>query len=452
MKQSSLLPRFADHQAHAELAWNAALAAARPAAIQNRLWTRLLPLSLRKDRLKVLAIGKASIEMVGALRQRLGSPRRGVQIEGLAICVPKRLTRAAQSELASCNMRALPADHPPPTPRNIKAARAVAAFLESCEPDDTLLVLLSGGGSAHLAWPVEGLSLDELKSLSSDLMKSGATIHELNCVRKHLERLKGGRAAALCRAKRIRVGVLSDVIGDPLDVISSGPFAPDPTTYADALKILRKYKLATRHKVAVQILTSGSRGELAETPKPRDRAVARVHHTILLNNKSAVVGVANALDGLGFNPSSATLDMEGEASQVASRWIREELKSLRPGPQLCILGGETTVSVKKATGLGGPSQEFALAGAKALATHTPRGRRAALLTFSTDGVDGPTAAAGALVTDQTWAEIRKAGIDPARALSNHDSHTALNAVNALIRTGPTGTNVNHIAALMVFDE
>lgn len=453
MRLSRSRVRFVDHRLHAELAWRAALAAASPGAIPDRTWARFLPSTLRVDRLRVLAIGKASIEMVGALRRRLDTmPHlRGVPLDGLATCVPQRLTRGVRSNLAAINVRALPADHPLPTPRNVKAARAVAGFLESCGPGDTLVVLLSGGGSAHLAWPAAGLSLDELKALSSDLMKSGASIHELNCVRKHLERLKGGRAAALCRARRIRVGVLSDVIGDPLDVISSGSFAADPTTYSEALRILRKRRLTARHASAVRVLSAGIRGELDETPKPRDRAVSRVHHSILLSNQSVISALAKALAPRGFSLQSASFGVEGEASRVAARWVRDELKALADEPCISVLGGETTVAVKNATGLGGPSQEFALAGAAVLARARLRGRRAALLTFSTDGVDGPTDAAGAIVTDSTWKDLQRVGVDPAAALANHDSYRALDKVGALIRTGPTGTNVNHVAVLMVYD-
>jgi glycerate 2-kinase len=450
------IPRFEDHAFHAEVAWKAALAATSPGAIPSRVWRGFLPRSFNPKRLKVLAIGKASIEMTDALLARLAKMPllRRVPIEGLVTCVPARLTRQVRARLASRNIRALLADHPLPTSRNVRAARAVAAFLDACEKDDTLLVLLSGGGSAHLALPIEGLSLDELTALSSDLMKSGATIHELNCVRKHLEQLKGGRAAARCGAGKIRVAVLSDVIGDPLDVISSGPFAPDPTTFAQALAIVRKRRLATRHTSATKVLMAGVEGTLPETPKPGDRSIARVKHTIVLSNQSAMIAAASALRDLGFDLASFSFDVEGESASVAQEWLRDELRVKEAPPIISILGGETTVTVGSARGLGGPSQEFALAGARALArarsarAATPV--RRALLTFSTDGVDGPTNAAGAIVTDETWREIARAGVDPEAALKDHDSHRALDRVGALIRTGPTGTNVNHIAVLLVY--
>lgn len=458
MNADSTMLRFSDHALHADYIVEDVLAAANPAACVERFWPTGLPPT---QRIKLLAVGKASIEMALAACEIVNKvDGRHPFAGGLVIAVPSRMTSDAPSDLAKFNIRAFPADHPLPTARNVIAAQEVETVLRACTPDETLLVLLSGGGSAHLASPAPGLSLTDLKAVSSALMRSGATISELNTVRKHLEVLKGGRCAKLSGAGHTRVLVLSDVVGDRLDVISSGPFAPDPTTFADALKVLEQRKIDAPLGV-LAILNAGLRGErnsLGETPKPGDRAFERIQHTILASNAIAAQAVGAQLEKSRVHVESVRVNVEGEAATVANEWLLDCIgrseRSVRSGPAAFILGGETTVTVGAATGLGGPSQEFALAGARTLAMHRAAhpnpSRRFVLVTFSTDGIDGPTDAAGAVVTDETWHDIKKIRIDPDRALKNHDSHNALESVNALIRTGPTGTNVNHIAVLMVY--
>jgi hydroxypyruvate reductase len=458
MKADSTMLRFAEHALHADGIVEDVLDAANPAACVERFWPTGLPPT---QKIKLLAVGKASIEMALAACAIVSKvdgchPFAG----GLVTAVPSRMTSDAPRDLAKFNIRALPADHPLPTQRNVIAAKEVEAFLRACTPDETLLVLLSGGGSAHLALPAPGLSLNDLKVVSSALMRSGATISELNTVRKHLELLKGGRCAKLSRAGHTRVLVLSDVIGDRLDVISSGPFAPDPTTFGDALKVIEERKVDAPPSV-LSVLNAGLRGEsnsLGETPKPGDRAFERVQHTILASNAITAKAVGAQLEKSCVHVEGVRVNVEGEAATVANEWLLDCIgrteRSVRSGPVAFLLGGETTVTVGAATGLGGPSQEFALVGARALAmyraAHPNSSTRFALVTFSTDGFDGPTNAAGAVVTDETWHEIRKIRIDPDRALKNHDSHNALESVNALIRTGATGTNVNHIAVLLMY--
>lgn len=453
-----MTPRLADHRAHAQAAWRAALAAADPREAVRRVWDTAVAKQPDKASLKLLAIGKASIEMAMAACECIEGDARAIELrKGFVTAVPERLTASASAQLSKCNVRAVPADHPLPTLRNVEAARMMGEFLDSCEPEEVLLVLLSGGGSAHLASPIDGVSLDELKAVSSALMSSGATIHELNCVRKHLEKLKGGRSAARCRAGKIIVLVLSDVIGDSLDVISSGPFAPDPTTFADAIQVMVQRRVASTHPGVMELLLESASREpwIVETPKPGDAAFARdrVRHIILASNKSATSAVEASMREIGFLSGACDNDVQGEASTVARDWIGRSLAVERGranSSAAFILGGETTVAVGAHAGLGGPSQEFALAGAEALGSVDLRGRRAALLTFSTDGLDGPTDAAGALVTDQSWTDLVNAGVNPAIALADHNSHHALDRVHALIRTGATGTNVNHIAVLLLY--
>jgi len=458
MSTRSTTPRFVDHRVHADAIVEAALDAADPVEAVERCW----PIGLPRSRyIKLLAVGKASIEMAHAACEIANwVDGRRPFAGGLVTAVPSRMTSDALRELAEFNIRVLPADHPLPTERNLAAANEVESFLRSCQQDETLLVLLSGGGSAHLSLPAQGITLEDLRSVSSALMRSGATIAELNAVRKHLEVLKGGRSARVSGAGRTHVLVLSDVIGDRLDVVSSGPFAPDITTFADALAVLYRYKIDAPANVRA-ILESGARGDagsLDETPKPRDVAFERVKHTILASNANTVKVLGTTLERDGFSIGGVRMNVEGEASDVCEAWLRDCLadaaRSRHSGAVAYVLGGETTVTVGAAQGLGGPSQEFALVGARVLTryreAHANTPARFVLVTLSTDGIDGPTDAAGAIVTDEAWLAIKRFGIDPDRALKNHDSHHALDSVGALIRTGPTGTNVNHIAVLMVY--
>lgn len=446
--------RFEDHRAHAEVVIQAALRAADPAAAVAKHFPTDLP---EPRKLKLLAIGKASLEMAQAacecLSKRFGDSSLA---GGIVTAVPERATPERAAALKAWNVDVYAADHPLATERNLDAAKHVEQFLQSCTPDEALLVLISGGGSAHLASPVPGVSLAELIGVSSSLMRSGATIAELNAVRKHLERLKGGRCALLANAGRVVVLVLSDVIGDRLDTISSGPFAPDATTFAGALAIVNERVPQSPPSVRA-LLEAGTRGDesmLAETPKAGHPAFGRVSHHVVASNAAAAQSVARALERDGIRVFPPRLEVQGEAAVVAVAWVSECLSQAarenRSRPIAFVLGGETTVSVNHSKGKGGPSQEFALAAAQALASANLRNQRAVLVAFSTDGVDGPTDAAGAIVTHATWDDIARTGVDPAAALAIHDSHRALDKVGALIRTGPTGTNVNHVAVLILY--
>ncbi len=338
-------------------------------------------------------------------------------------------------------------DHPFPTARNVAAAEAMRRFLQKPTAEDTVIVLISGGGSAHLTLPAEGLTLEDIAEATRRIQRSGATIRELNAVRKHCEQLKGGRLAAACSAGDFRAFILSDVIGDPLDVISSGPTAPDPTTFADALAVLRRRGLtATLPRVAAH-LERGIRGEVAETIKPGDAALARVRNTIIANNAAAVEAVAAAAETLRFTVQSVRMGVEGEAAACAEQFIAQARGARDHRACAWVLGGETTVTVgAEARGVGGPSQEFALAAAERMRG----GPDAALVAYSTDGRDGPTDAAGAIVTHKTWDAIRSTGMDPGVALREHNSTGALAAVGAIVPWALTGTNLNHVAALLVY--
>lgn len=425
------------HQrAHARAAIDAALNAAEPGAALRRAW----PADLTGP-CKLLAFGKASVPMAAEAARKLGSDLAA----GLVVTAPE-LVRDPRLSGLSLGVHA--ADHPLPTPINLAAAHAVERFAHSCAPDETLLVLISGGGSAHLTLPAEGVSLDDLARVTDLLQRAGATINELNTVRKHCERLKGGRLAAMCPAARIVSLVLSDVMGDPLDVIASGPASPDPTTYAGALNVLHRRGLTAAAPRVRAWLERGAAGLEPETPKPGDAAFAKCSSKIIANNDTAVDAAAAELVKLGYGVEEIRRRVEGEARDagfgLAARAIAARRSGSR-GPVALLLGGEPTVRVDVASGIGGPSQELALAAAReidAVAGIT-------IAAFSTDGRDGPTDAAGAIVDAATAGRVRARRLDAAAALRDHDSHAALDAAGDLVRTGPTGTNVNHIAMALV---
>lgn len=423
-------PTFTDWLLHAAEVVRAMLAAGDPCGALRRAWVR--PTGV----VRLLATGKAAIGMASEALTLLGAaPAELIVTAPEAVPVPESL-RAAGAKVFTC-------DHPYPTPRNAEAARAVAEMVGRVGEDETLVALLSGGASAHLSFPCEPLSIDDLAAATRALQRAGATIRELNTVRKHVEQLKGGRLAARCRG-RVEAYILSDVIGDPLEVIASGPTAADPTTFADALRVLEGRSLTATLPNVADLLRHGANGGLAETPKPGDAVFARVMNRIIASNRQGVDAVAARLAELGFAVQSVEHGVEGEAATIGRRMVATASACTATGPRAWVIGGEWTVTVGDGDGVGGPSQELALAGAEALARiDCPM----SMLAFSSDGRDGPTSAAGAIVTHETWHRIAATRLEPASELCHHDSHAALDVVNALIRTGPTETNINHVAVL-----
>lgn len=391
----------------------------------------------------LLAFGKASLEMADEALLSF-TPSRGI-----VTCVPERLDALPANRRAAfdaANIKLFPADHPFATERNLHAAKAVRDFVSSLSPTDQLLVLISGGGSAHLTLPAQSLTLDHLRAVTKALQRAGRTINDLNCVRKHCEQLKGGRLAVLSAATT-NVLILSDVLGDPLDVISSGPFAPDPTTFAQALAITQSAD-ANIPEITAH-LERGVKGELPETPKPGDAIFHRVRSTVIASNVTLLESIAAHIKSRNIAIEAIWHAQEGEATVLASR-IAAATKAMheKGGPRALIIGGEWTVHAGSSSGRGGPSQEVALA----LALHL-RNTPAAALIYSTDGIDGPTNAAGAIITNQTASHASSQNIDLQAALQSHDSHTALTKLHGHathhIQPGPTGTNLNHIAVVMV---
>ncbi|HID89243.1 MAG TPA: DUF4147 domain-containing protein [Anaerolineae bacterium] len=346
-----------------------------------------------------------------------------------------------------------PAGHPLPDRAGMEGTERILGLVDSLGEGDLALVLISGGASALLVQPVEGVTLEDLQRLTDELLRGGATIEETNAVRKHLSQVKGGRLARRItqRGACAAVLVLSDVVGNPLDAIGSGPCAPDPTTFADARAVLERHSMLDRAPAAVRTyLERGLRGEVEETPKPGDPLFGHIHHVIVGDNRTAALAAAERARALGFHTQVLTTYLEGEAREVGTvlaALAKEEARyaSPLPHPACLILGGETTVTVRGG-GRGGRNQEAALAAALAL-----EGWEGVMVaTLATDGTDGPTDAAGAIATGETVARARALGLDPADHLARNDAYSFFAALGDLILTGPTGTNVCDLAFVLAF--
>jgi glycerate-2-kinase len=344
------------------------------------------------------------------------------------------------------SLRLVAGDHPEPGPRSRAAAKALAETAERIGGDDEVWVLLSGGATSLLGAPVSGIDHGELTRLYTLLLGSGLDISAMNRIRKRFSRWGGGRLAQALAPARVRGFVVSDVIGDDLAAIGSGPCVPDPTTATDIRGLLERAGLWDRIPEGPRrLVTSVESGETAETPKPGDAAFARVTLELIASNRLALEAAAKRAAELGLAPLMAETPLAGEASTVGASVAATLLQHCRrpeipqPATSCFIWGGETTVTLGEATpGRGGRCQELALAAARALEGAHPR---VALLAAGTDGRDGPTDAAGACVDGRTWPAIAAAGRDPARDLAAHDAYHALAAAGALLKVGLTGTNV-----------
>ena len=398
---------------------------------------------LGRGRLVLVAAGKAAATMAHAAERVLGR----LLDDAIAVAPagpPSYLRRT----------RLMVAGHPVPDARGAQAAEAVLALARGLGRDDLLLVLLSGGASALLPAPVAGVGLAEKAALTGRLMRAGATIHELNTVRKHLSQIKGGGLARAAAPARVACLVLSDVVGDDPSTIASGPTVPDPTTYADAIEVLRGRGVWEETPAAIRRhLEAGLRAEAPETAKPGDPLFARVMTRIVGNNAVAVAAAEREARRHGLRARVLTTRLEGEAreaSRVLVSVLRECVESGRPlAPPLCLLaGGETTVTVR-GPGRGGRNQEIAVAAVDPLSSFPAH---AVVASIATDGVDGASDAAGGVVDQETAREAAGLSLAPAAAfLAASDSTSFLGPVGGLIVTGPTGTNVVDLTVLLAGD-
>lgn len=391
------------------------------------------------DRIVAIGAGKASAAMALGLEEALGDRlTAGVITTKDGHTLPTHCIRIAE------------AAHPTPDARCLAGAEAMTSLLRGLTERDLVIALMSGGGSALVEAPVAGVALADLIELTRLLLRSGATIHEMNTIRKHLSTIKGGGLARLAQPARVVNLMISDVIGDDLDTIASGPTVPDPTTYADALAVLDRYGLRAAAPAAVRAcLEAGAVGQRPETAKAGDPAFERVTNVLVATNGLAVRAAAAAAADLGYRPLVLSTMIQGEAREVARAWTAIGLQASLTGEPMagpcCLLaGGETTVTVT-GDGLGGRSTEFALASALACAGS----RGLTIASLATDGSDGPTDAVGAIVDGTTIERARALGLDARACLRANNSYTFFDRLGGLVKTGPTGTNVNDLYVALV---
>ncbi len=392
------------------------------------------------ERVWLVGAGKAGLPMARAAIDVLGERVSG------GVIIVKEGYAGSGSSLPGITL--LEAGHPLPDERGMQATRQLIAVLEGAGPRDWVLCLLSGGGSALLTAPASGVSLADLQRLTAALLACGASIHEINALRKHVDTIKGGGLARMAAPAQVTALILSDVVGDPLDVIASGPTVPDTSTFAGAWDILRRYDILDQTPPAIRArLEQGLRGALPETPKPGDALFERVqNHIVCSNYQAAQAGLAQAA-AEGWQTLLLTTFLQGEARQAGRMLGAVARQVARTGQPLArpfclVAGGETTVTLR-GDGLGGRNQELAL-GAVSELDGLPGMILAAL---ATDGGDGPTDAAGAVVTGETLARARASGLDPQGFLARNDAYHFFAPLGDLLLTGPTLTNVNDLTFL-----
>ena len=389
-------------------------------------------------RLIVIGAGKGTAPMAQAVEQLLGERiTRGRIVVKDGHGLPLR-------KIVSCD-----ASHPVPDVRGEAAAIALAGEVTGLAATDLVIVLLSGGASALLPAPRNGVSLADKQATTRLLLASGVAINEVNAVRKHLSWLKGGQLARLAQPARVLCLAVSDVLGDDLGTIGSGPCAPDPTRFADVAAIIARAGLTERLPPAVRsVIERGLAGHEAETPFPGDPCFARVENLVIASNRQALAAIAESAQKAGWAVETCPVPLEGEAAPAGRAFAQRARELARAGrPTVLIAGGETTVTLGERPGLGGRNQEFALAAAEILAQPAtkPSELPVAILAAGTDGNDGPTTAAGAVVDGRTWSRAQAMGADPRLHLLGHDANPLLARLGALLITGPTRTNVMDVA-------
>ena len=450
MKPSQFLTETLRASPHGEAVCRvlaAAINAVEPGAAVNRHMSRIgskLTIAGKTydldayQRVLVFGFGKASVPMCNAAMSMLGERFS----KGVAIT-----KTAATSEHP--RLEVFTAGHPVPDESGVRAAKRILDILANTETDDLVIFLISGGGSALLTAPANGISLDDVQATTEVLLATGAEITAINTVRKHLSEVKGGNLARHAHPAETVALILSDVIGDPLDMIASGPTVPDPSTYAQALEIIQGKEMIPRS--VREHLQQGAEGEIPETPKPGDPLFADVTNGLIGNNHRAAQAAARQASEEGFNSLLLTTRLQGEARTIGPvlAAIGQQIVASDepvPRPACLVAGGETTVTLSQNPGLGGRNQEVALSTVSDLAGL----ENVLLVTLATDGDDGPSDAAGAVVSGETLGRARALGLDPAGFLARNDSYHFIEPLGDLLRPGPTKTNVNDLNFIFVF--
>jgi hydroxypyruvate reductase len=412
---------------------------------KDRLWIRIEENSENIfdlntfHKIFLVGTGKASNSMAKAVEEIFGDR----MTKGVVTTKYGHLLSLKKTEI-------IEAGHPIPDQKGYEGAKKIHSLLKKTGPKDLVIFILSGGGSALLPFPADGIELKEKQEMTQLLLDCGADIKEINTIRKHISRMKGGWLTRWAYPSTVIGFILSDVVGDQLDVIGSGPTVPDPSTFEEAWEILKKYDLLNEIAPSIQKhLILGKEGKVEETPKPGDVVFERVYNSLIGSNILALRAAEKEATSLGLNTLILSSSIEGEtreASRFHTAIAKEVISSGNPIPKpACILsGGETTVTIK-GKGLGGRNQEFALAGALEISGI----EKVVLLSGGTDGTDGPTDASGAMVDHTTVHRAKSMGLDPKAHLENNDAYPFFQKLGDLLITGPTHTNVMDVRILLV---
>jgi len=394
------------------------------------------------SKIHIIAFGKAACAMAKAAQEII--PAHLLAGSGIAVTNYENVT-------AIDNIEVIGASHPLPDEAGLNAALKCAERIRRAHENELVMVLVSGGGSALIPYPVNSITLQEKIAATDLLLGCGATINEINCVRKHLSRLKGGGLAKLAVPADLHAFILSDVLGDELGAIASGPTVPDPSTFADAIAVFTAKGIWDKVPALVQQhLQRGKLGKVPETPKPGDKAFKNSTYTLIGSNAISVNATLKAAQSLGYDTQLYSSHLCGEARIAAEKWVLYAKHLIGNGvnkPMALLAGGETTVTLK-GNGRGGRNQEMALAFAIAAQQHGLTGYWT-FLSGGTDGRDGPTDSAGGVVDQDTLKRMMRAGMNPIALLDNNDSYTALQSSQDLLDTGATGTNVADLQVLLI---
>jgi hydroxypyruvate reductase len=393
----------------------------------------------RLNNLFVIGAGKASAPMAAAIEEFLGKR------------IKTGIINVKYGHVTELNhVKLIEAGHPVPDENGEAGSRAILNLAQDAVENDLVICLMSGGGSALLPLAAQGLSLKDKQDTIKVLLACGATIHEINAIRKHTSMIKGGRLAQAAYPATLVALILSDVTGDNLDVIASGPTVPDSSSFSDCMQIFKKYNIIKKlPENVVNHIQAGKDGEVSETPKTDDPVFDRTYNLIVGSNIEAIMAAKQKAENLGYKTLVLSSMIEGETKHVAhvhGAIAREIIKTGHPlSPPVCILsGGETTVTIK-GKGLGGRSQEFTLAAAMDIADV----ERIVILCAGTDGTDGPTDAAGAIADTHTCKQALSMGLDPKKILDDNDSYHFFEKLGDLLITGPTNTNVMDLRIMLV---
>ncbi len=397
----------------------------------------------RFRRIYLVGGGKAGGSMTEAVEALLGDRLTGGVVNTL---------QGTEGKYHVNRVELVGASHPVPNEAGAHGVAKMLSMVTGLTNKDLVIVIISGGGSALMPNPAEGITLDDLQAITGRLLKRGAAINDLNAVRKHLDSFKGGQLAKRCQPAEVLSLILSDVVGDPLDTIASGPTAPDSTTWGDAKGVLKRYDSWDGAPEPIRKrIEKGLAGELPDTPKADDPAFSKTRNVLVANNSYAAEAASKKATELGYSSMILSTMVEGEARQVGSVYsgIAQEIVNRgRPisVPAAIIIGGETTVDVK-GSGKGGRNQEVALGAVKKIA-----GTPCLITSLATDGLDGPTDSAGAIVDGSTLGRIVKMNLSIDATLRENDAYHLFEKVGDHLMTGPTGTNVNDLALILVAGE